>query len=152
MWVTACMTLLVASLWLASGSCWIYLSDGTRLTVYIAGGVATFEDNRGTGMRATNVAYGAKPFGMFDRQWPSFRPFHLWFRDRNSTSVPLSVISGAFFVPWLVLFVTTRKRIPPGHCKRCGYNLTGNTSGTCPECGTTTHEVDTKSNLADNPS
>src|SRR5262245_46766733 len=25
-------------------------------------------------------------------------------------------------------------RIPPGHC-RCGYDLTGNTSGRCPECG-----------------
>ena len=23
---------------------------------------------------------------------------------------------------------------PPGHC-RCGYDLTGNESGTCPECG-----------------
>ncbi len=24
---------------------------------------------------------------------------------------------------------------PPGHCQRCGYNLTGNVSGVCPECG-----------------
>jgi hypothetical protein len=24
---------------------------------------------------------------------------------------------------------------PPGHCRRCGYNLTGNVSGACPECG-----------------
>lgn len=23
----------------------------------------------------------------------------------------------------------------PGQCRRCGYDLTGNTSGTCPECG-----------------
>ena len=23
-----------------------------------------------------------------------------------------------------------------GRCTQCGYNLTGNTSGTCPECGT----------------
>ena len=27
------------------------------------------------------------------------------------------------------------RRIPPGHCKKCGYNLTGNVSGICPECG-----------------
>lgn len=26
-------------------------------------------------------------------------------------------------------------RIPPGHCQKCGYNLTGNISGVCPECG-----------------
>lgn len=26
---------------------------------------------------------------------------------------------------------------PPGHCQTCGYNLTGNVSGLCPECGAT---------------
>ncbi len=26
-------------------------------------------------------------------------------------------------------------RIPPGHCQKCGYDLTGNVSGVCPECG-----------------
>ena len=25
-----------------------------------------------------------------------------------------------------------------GHCRKCHYNLTGNTSGICPECGTAT--------------
>lgn len=24
---------------------------------------------------------------------------------------------------------------PPGHCRSCGYDLTGNVSGVCPECG-----------------
>lgn len=28
-----------------------------------------------------------------------------------------------------------RHQIPPGHCQRCGYDLTGNESGICPECG-----------------
>ena len=31
-----------------------------------------------------------------------------------------------------------RWRYPQGHCQTCGYNLTGNTSGVCPECGTPT--------------
>lgn len=26
------------------------------------------------------------------------------------------------------------RKNPPGHCE-CGYDLTGNTSGVCPECG-----------------
>jgi hypothetical protein len=29
-----------------------------------------------------------------------------------------------------------RKRGEAGFCLTCGYNLTGNTSGVCPECGT----------------
>ena len=31
---------------------------------------------------------------------------------------------------WMML-----RRVPPGHCACCGYNLTGNMSGVCPECG-----------------
>jgi len=27
------------------------------------------------------------------------------------------------------------RRLPPGHCQACGYDLTGNVSGRCPECG-----------------
>jgi hypothetical protein len=35
-------------------------------------------------------------------------------------------------------FVPRRLRRRPcqlGHCRRCGYDLTGNVSGVCPECG-----------------
>jgi hypothetical protein len=28
-----------------------------------------------------------------------------------------------------------RSRLRPGHCPACGYDLTGNVSGVCPECG-----------------
>ncbi len=31
-----------------------------------------------------------------------------------------------------------RRIHPPGHCIRCNYNLTGNESNKCPECGTPT--------------
>ena len=45
--------------------------------------------------------------------------------------MPLVVAS----VPTAFLFWRDRRRIPPGHCQRCGYNLTGNVSGKCSECG-----------------
>jgi hypothetical protein len=34
------------------------------------------------------------------------------------------------------LFLRRKKHYPPGHCQKCGYDLTGNVSGRCPECGT----------------
>ena len=38
----------------------------------------------------------------------------------------------------LTAFLWWRDRSLPGHCKQCGYNLYGNVSGRCPECGTAT--------------
>ncbi len=46
--------------------------------------------------------------------------------------LPLRVIA----IPTAWLFHRDRKRIQPGHCQMCGYDLTGNVSGVCPECGT----------------
>ena len=56
----------------------------------------------------------------------------------------LFVVSGWWMLPLCALFVAallaTRAiwwfapKFPPGHCP-CGYDLTGNVSGTFPECG-----------------
>ena len=45
----------------------------------------------------------------------------------------LTALFGA--LPALQLYRRTRRRFPPGQCPSCGYNLTGNVSGVCPECG-----------------
>jgi len=37
---------------------------------------------------------------------------------------------------WLRGFIRRRRLRSAGRCQSCGYNLTGNTSGICPECGT----------------
>lgn len=42
-------------------------------------------------------------------------------------------------IPPALWFAVVRRRWPafkPYQCQDCGYNLTGNTSGVCPECGT----------------
>ena len=45
----------------------------------------------------------------------------------------------ATVVPTLLLWLPELRRIrsgvPPGHCSGCGYNLKGNESGVCSECG-----------------
>jgi hypothetical protein len=45
------------------------------------------------------------------------------------------------WIPFLIIAAPTGfaiwwgRRPPPGHCRTCGYDLTGNVSGICPECG-----------------
>ena len=50
--------------------------------------------------------------------------------------VPLWVGFAIVAIPTAFLWWRDRGRIRPGHCQRCGYDLTGNVSGVCPECGT----------------
>jgi hypothetical protein len=45
--------------------------------------------------------------------------------------IPLTAVAAWTLKGW---FAQRRKR-PHGTCRTCGYNLTGNVSGVCPECG-----------------
>lgn len=49
--------------------------------------------------------------------------------------LPLWLPFAVAAAPTLILFYRDRRRPPPGHCKKCGYDLAGNVSGRCPECG-----------------
>lgn len=53
----------------------------------------------------------------------------------NSVFVGIEVITSLFGVVISKLIWWDRRRRLPLHCKKCGYNLTGNVSGKCPECG-----------------
>lgn len=70
---------------------------------------------------------------------PTFPPEHLL--PRSGVVNGSRVVWLPLWIPLLFAAATTaflwrdRRRVPPGHC-RCGYDLTGNTSGVCPECGT----------------
>ncbi len=53
-------------------------------------------------------------------------------------AVLLLYTSPLFGALWATLLLRWSRRpcIDLGCCQACGYNLTGNTSGICPECGT----------------
>lgn len=55
---------------------------------------------------------------------------------RAALELFLVVIAYTFFV----YFLSFRGKL--GHCRDCGYNLTGNTTGRCPECGMSIVPVD----------
>lgn len=49
--------------------------------------------------------------------------------------IPLWIFVMLTGIPAAYLFRRDRNRRLPGHCRGCGYDLFGNTSGKCPECG-----------------
>ena len=84
--------------------------------------------------------------GPIHQRWRHFILFELrlpnrvliWNRGRpfaEKTYIPFWLPLMPISLFTLGLFWLDRRRIPPGHCQECGYNLTGNVSGVCPECG-----------------
>jgi hypothetical protein len=72
-----------------------------------------------------------------------------FFAVESSANAPQSEIVRFVTIPFWFLCVPAsalplmwtyrrliRNRLRPNHCKSCGYNLAGNASGVCPECGT----------------
>ncbi|MBI5863398.1 MAG: hypothetical protein HZB38_02580 [Planctomycetes bacterium] len=63
-------------------------------------------------------------------------------------------LNGALTLASIGLLIVTalirllRRRQKPGECRRCFYNLHGNTSGRCPECGTPIAELVEAADLA----
>jgi hypothetical protein len=68
-----------------------------------------------------------------------------WAPGRLVMAAPLRML--AILTLWLVAALAVWFRFgkstpDDGRCKRCGYDLTGNLSGRCPECGTATRQRD----------
>ncbi len=70
----------------------------------------------------------------FNWKYQSFTLEVAW-GSATITVVPLWILLLLAAIPTVVLWLRDR-RYPPGHCRKCGYDLTGNVSGICPECGT----------------
>lgn len=86
--------------------------------------------------------------------WPFSlgKPFRVtsWDPEGWSMSRPFSVevpswadhgLDVPLWLPFVLVLLPTAflwhrdPRPLPGHCRKCGYDLTGNESGVCPECG-----------------
>ena len=62
---------------------------------------------------------------------------------QTDISLPLWMLLPVIELPSLYLWRNNR-RVAPGHCAACGYNLIGNVSGICPECGNAVPQAETK--------
>lgn len=100
----------------------------TSVSLAIHDGCIVFGDGP---VRFNGVPYrGSLDVPLLPTRGFRYGPSHYF--DRNDFFFPL-------WIPFVVALTLTliyrsQRRRPPGHC-RCGYDLTGNVSGKCPECG-----------------
>ncbi len=70
------------------------------------------------------------------------KPFHIFIYELqiDTPLLPWAMIFSIWPSLWLIRYPARRKksRMRRGLCLKCGYNLAGNTTGVCPECGTQT--------------
>ena len=129
--VAVCGVLVMA--WIGTGRwllCYNYVRrDGTGVSVQLGHGAVAL---------VRTDASGHFPLGVVrfrDRYWHT-----LWLPDRRSVGRSIHLVCPMWMlllpvtIPTAYLFYRDR-RPPRGHCQGCGYNLTGNVTGVCPECG-----------------
>ena len=64
-----------------------------------------------------------------------------WFRYSPESGAQRAILKIPLWAPLLLVAIPTAwlwrrvRRYPPGHCNKCGYNLTGLPEPRCPECG-----------------
>ena len=129
-WTGAGLSLLILAAWVVSAfKAFGHVADGRA---YVVGGgcVLCFSGGRIYASEAPDL------FQMMDTQ----------LRGSIGMSWPSVILGSVIIIPlWLPFVVSAiptawlwhrdRRRIPRAHCQRCGYDLTGNTSGACSECG-----------------
>ena len=75
---------------------------------------------------------------LFEFGWtPRFETFPGW-KGVSRLTLPLAIPYVIVATP--TLFAWFRRKYRRGHCQQCGYDLTGNESGVCPECGSAVSE------------
>ncbi len=88
---------------------------------------------------STNEAWMPTPDEPRLRYWRNYSWSWAWLPEVNN---PAGSITCPLWVPFIIVLVPTAylfyrdRRHPRGHCQKCGYDLQGNVSGVCSECGT----------------
>ena len=148
-WVFRFLAVAIAVTWAVSLARGQLKVDGTskRFTIQLADGVVAASWPTGSRAAPSNLrAYGVSPtFNIIPRGLVGPPTYGLILPKLRSSAPLVPTISFIFLPLWLPLLVAltpifivsvrNRRRIPAGHCQKCRYDLTGNTSGVCPECG-----------------
>ena len=131
-WAGLGICTVIAIVWIASGWGYAGYSNQYQILAVVSGGLSYFA--------APNPQFA--PYMFRSGLLPGSPVPHWLWSPEYSYLVGAKEVFVPCWIPFVIVALPTAllfwrdhtRRIPPGHC-RCGYDLTGNTSGRCPECG-----------------
>ena len=138
-WAGLIVTAAVALIWFASRWHGAVLQLGERrnqIVVLIGRGMIIAGRTTMPRLRPSGFLY--LPGGIADAEPAWNWGFEVDLHPRGGTSWSVGI---PLWFPFLVAATATAwiwrldRRRPPGACPKCHYDLTGNTTGICPECG-----------------
>ncbi len=128
LWTGTTLSVLIAVGFVVSGSGFVVAEIETpyRLQLMLRSGAISvhLENPLNSGVY---VEWDASGLGDFE-YW------NLWEIGVRYVILPLYAVFAATAIPTLLIWRFVPK-FPRGHCRRCGYSLTGLTEARCPECG-----------------
>jgi len=137
-WTGFGLSLLSLLIWVASFLWFGRVRVGGRIALAILWGRLACEVYPSGRLPPFVSSIGILPYtdlGIRNRGWP-------WTAGPTpplqTVDIPLSFVLIVTAIPTAWLFHRDRRRIRPGCCLRCGYDLTGNPSVVCTECGAPT--------------
>ena len=112
---------------------WVTVED------WPAGSIISPNEDRGWSI-LNNDGLQFRPTGIvFNRRSPLCWWFH--YQSFGTAGIQLHTVQIPLWMPLLAIAIPTAwlwrrdRRYPPAHCRKCGYDLTGNVTGVCSECG-----------------
>ena len=135
MWLGGLLSFGLLVVWLASGYWVFYLTNCRYFEIEVSLGIIGIDvDSLGFKQGApSDYIYFVLADGSFYLDWWrwTLRPYGVGVYSE----FPVWVLFLATFVPTVFLYRSRRHSRRVGCCAQCGYDLTGNVSGRCPECG-----------------
>jgi len=119
---------------------WVSLCGDKNGRIWLAGGTLEVAWIDGRGWPTDWNAYVGPPIATWRELVDRWSSSGVWPRPDSGRLIKAFVLPLWFpflltAIPTAILWRLDCRRARPGHCAKCRYNLTGNVSGRCPECG-----------------